>query len=274
MTSHQAAAGGPPPVKTVFALSSWGNAGVPWVMACLNLHPEVRAWSCMHLAPYSPLGRELSPVEYLDALARVGWGQHSACGDVHGVGWDQFAGLHGAFGPAFRRAHLVGHPVNRLAGSLYFSQELGRVWKHQDFLDLWGMSRDDPRAVQARDILGEDGDHIPAHYMINVNSIAAIAGPGGALADPLYRLEALMQSDDAWDGLVRHLSGDSVRDYGDRWRQYEGVVMGTAHQPFAHSPRQVWDDLPEYARRIVAAALTEPSRQAFEALGYDLSFVR
>jgi len=228
----------------------------------------------MNFAPHSPLARDLGAVEYIDAIARLGWPDHDVCGDVHGIGHDQFASLHAAFGETFKGGHLVGHPVPRLAGSLYFSREIGRVWKHAEYLAMWGMEPTDARAQTALAVLGEDGDHIPAHYMINVNSITSICGPDGPLAEPIFKLEALMTQDAEWERMIDHFSGGAVA-YGDTWRELQGVIMGSAHQPFASGdPQTAWDGLPDYAQRMMAAALTPQSRAAFEALGYDLSFIR
>src|SRR5579863_1817547 len=126
-------------MKTLFALTSWGNAGVPWICECINLHRSIHAWSCMSGSSYSPLGRELDPLEYLDAMARLGWADYQACGDVHGISPHRFAEARAAYGDAFRGAHLIAHPVPRLAGSFAFSKAVGRDWKHRDFLALWGI---------------------------------------------------------------------------------------------------------------------------------------
>jgi hypothetical protein len=260
-------------MNTVFAVSSWGNAGVPWVVKCVNLDPRIRSWSCMAYAAHSPMGLNWTPVEYLDALARLGWQDYVACGDVHALGPD-FTDLEKAFGDRFRGGHLMGHPVPRLAGSFAFSRELGRDWKHQDFLRLWNMAPDDPRAVAALEVLGPEGDHVPAHYMVNVNNVVLIADGAGPLREPVFRLEDLMASDRGWTEMIAHLSAGVIEDYGSRWRPMQDVFVGVAHQPFAAGPRAVWDGLPDYVRKMFVVALTDAAREAYTALGYDLSFVR
>jgi hypothetical protein len=259
-------------MKTLFALTSWGNSGVPWILKCLDLHPQVKAWSCLTNASYSPLGRELDAVEYLDGIGRFGWSEASVCGDVHGIGSHEFRRLREAFGDVFRGAHLVAHPVQRLAGSFAFSHDVGRKWNHADFLRLWNMDREDPRAVTARRVLGEDGDHIPAHYMVNANTIGLLCSPEHE-DYPLFTLEGLMAGDEEWDRLISHISAGAIPDFGGLWRPLQGQYVGIAHKPFESSPRAAWDALPGYAQDMVAAAMTDESRQAFEKLGYDLSFV-
>jgi hypothetical protein len=256
-------------MKTVFALTSWGNAGVEWVKECINLHPGIHAWSCMNFAPHSPIQRELTAVEYLDCIARLGWNDYQSCGDVHGVGPDHFPAVRVAFGEEFRGSHLIAHPVPRLAGSLAFSKVVGRDWRHRDFLKNWGMERDHPIARNALSILGEEGDHVPAHYMMNVNSILLVRDTG----DPLFKLEELMTSDEAWAGMIDHLSRGQIGDYAKRWRAKKGVYLGVAHEPFMQPPEAVWRNFPTYVREVFAAMLSEESRHAFEDLGYDLSYV-
>jgi hypothetical protein len=256
-------------MKTVFALTSWGNAGVEWVKECINLHPGIHAWSCMNFAPHSRIQRELTAVEYLDCIARLGWNDYQSCGDVHGVGPDHFPAVRVAFGEEFRGSHLIAHPVPRLAGSLAFSKVVGRDWRHRDFLKNWGMERDHPIARNALSILGEEGDHVPAHYMMNVNSILLVRDTG----DPLFKLEELMTSDEAWAGMIDHLSRGQIGDYAKRWRAKKGVYLGVAHEPFMQPPEAVWRNFPTYVREVFAAMLSEESRHAFEDLGYDLSYV-
>lgn len=261
-------------MPTVFALSSWGNSGVPWIHSCLKLHPKIQAWCCLNYGAYSPLGRALTPAEYVDSLARIGWQDAPVVGDLCGVSWTDFDALTETFGEMFRGGILVGHPVQRLAGSFNFSHEVNRTWSHADFLSMWGMTPDDPRAVAAYSALGDEGDHIPASYMAHVITINQVWGPGGALNAPVYRLEDLLTSDEAWTGMVNHLSGGEIPDYGPMWRQLEGVCPNSAHAPFQSSPREVWDAFPEYVRRTMAAMMTEEARETFEILGYDVSFVR
>jgi hypothetical protein len=261
-------------LKTVFAFTSWGNAGVPWLLACLNSHPQVRAVSCLTHGAYSPLGREIGATDYLDAVGRIGWADKPVCGDVHGVSPHEFPNLHATFGDTFRGCHLVGHPIPRLAGSLAFSKAAGRDWRYRDFLRTWNMDPGDSRATSALVILGEEGDYIPAHYMINVNSVVDVCGVDGPKADPLFSLESLMADDGAWVALLAHLSAGTIAESGGHWEAFRGQLMGIAHQPFGSTPRAVWDGLDEYVRLTVAAHLTDEARAVYEALGYDLSFVR
>jgi hypothetical protein len=261
-------------MNTVFALTSWGNGGVPWIMACLNLHPQIRAYSNLANAVYSPLGRELSASDYLDAMARLNWPDCATVGDVHGVNPGDLASLHRAFGSVFRGGHLTGHPVQRLAGSLYFSRAVGRDWRFKDYLAMWTMTPDHPRARAAFPILGEDGDYIPAAYMQHVNGVTSSCSPTGPLADPLFKIDELLHSDGAWAALIEHLSGGALRDSGGYWKAMEGQVLNVAHEPLTATPREVWDAFDPYVRDVVAGLLTEDARAVYESLGYDLSFVR
>jgi hypothetical protein len=260
-------------MKTVFALTSWGNSGVPWILRCLALNPKIKAWSCLTDASYSPLGRGLDAIDYLEGIGRFGWPEAPVCGDVHGVGLHEFPRLREAFGDIFRGAHLVAHPIQRIAGSFIFSHDVGRKWNHADFLRNWALDWNDPRAVAARQVLGEGGDHIPAHYMMNVNTIALMSDAKDVEEYPLITLEGLMAGDEEWDRLINHFSAGQIPDFQGLWRPLQGQYVGVAHQPFAVSPRAAWEALPDYAREMIAAAMTDESRQAFERLGYDLSFV-
>lgn len=260
-------------MKTVFALTSWGNSGVPWILKCLALNPKIKAWSCLTDPSYSPLNRPMDAIDYLEAIGRLGWPEAPVCGDVHGVGIHEFPRLRQAFGETFRGAHLIAHPIQRIAGSFHFSHVAGRDWKHADFLRNWGLDRDDPRAVAARGVLGEDGDHIAAHYMMNVNTIGLVSRPEDLEQYPLFSLEGLMAGDAEWDRLINHFSAGQIPTFEGLWRPLQGQYFGIAHQPFTMSPQEAWEGLPVYARETIAAAMTDESRQAFERLGYDLSFV-
>ncbi len=260
-------------MKTLFSLTSWGNSGVPWILQCLSLNPRIKAWSCLTDPSYSPLGCALDAIDYLEGIGRFGWPQAPVCGDVHGIGIHEFPRLRQAFGDTFRGAHLVAHPIQRIAGSFHFSHAAGRDWKHADFLRNWALDWDDPRAVTAREVLGEDGDHIAPHYMMNVNTIVLMADPKDNQEYPLFSLEALMAGDEEWDRLINHFSAGEIPTFEGLWRPLKGQYVGIAHQPFTMSPKEAWEGLPIYARDSIAAAMTDESRQAFEGLGYDLSFV-
>ncbi|HYM03204.1 MAG TPA: hypothetical protein VET85_09680 [Stellaceae bacterium] len=59
-------------------------------------------------------------------------------------------------------------------GSLAFSTAAGRDWKHADFLAIRHLDRGHPVAVQARTIVGENGNHVSVNYIMNVNSVSQI----------------------------------------------------------------------------------------------------
>jgi hypothetical protein len=260
----------------MFALTSWGNAGIPWIGKCLNLHPSIHAFINIRAALGSLSGRNLNAAEYLHqiaVLARQNGVEHvehyAVCGDLNGIGPHEFAELKRSFGCNFNGAHLMAHPIPRLAGSLAFSKEVSRHFTHDHFLNLWSLDRDNGISKKLLQILGESGDHIPAHYMMHVNGVIHVVGSA-----PLFRLEELASCDEEWDAMTRYLSGELISDYGPTWRRLEGMFIGVAHQPFSlHDPVAVWRSFSQEIRQVVGTMLTDGAREAYEDLGYDLSFV-
>jgi hypothetical protein len=277
--------------QRLFALTSWGDAGIPWITKCLNLHPSIRAFLNVRARIGAWSGANLGATQYVSAIADLS--SNELCGDVNGISPHEFAELEASFGPAFRGAHLIGPPIVRYAGSLAYSRDAGRHWNHETFLDLWNIDREDPLSLTLLELLGEDGDHVPAHYMMHVNGIVHVLGTA-----PLFRIERLMAEDEEWSRLVSHISGGTIMDYGSSWRPLQGQLIGVAHEPFRMFlppparrfswPRRapagnnlgvdaslaVWDTLPGTTRLVVAEMLSPQARTAYESLGYDPSFIR
>jgi len=65
-------------------------------------------------------------------------------------------------------------------------------------------------------ILGENGDHVPAHYMMHVNGIISIVDSA-----PLFRLEELMTQNDEWAAAVEYLSA-GITDFDYTGRRLKG----------------------------------------------------
>jgi hypothetical protein len=181
----------------------------------------------------------------------------------------EFLELQEAIGAEFRGAHLVAHPIPRFAGSLAISKQMGRHFNHDDFLKLWTLDRSGRVSEMLLQILGENGDHVPAHYMMHVNGISSIVGSA-----PVFRLEELMAKNDEWAAAVDYFSAGSITDFDATWRRLEGVLVGVAHQPFGMGgPLVVWQSLSEVTRRVVSGMLNDTARRVYERLGYDLSFI-
>lgn len=189
---------------------------MPWIAKCLNLHPSMRALLNARGSLNALAKAELTAPQYLEAIGRLSEG-YDVCGDVHGVSPHEFGELSTVFGEAFRGAHAVGPPVLRLAGSLAYSRSVSRRFSHQAFLDLWGLTRDHPLSRALLTLLGEEGDHVPAHYMMHVNGLPLLVGTA-----PTFRIDRLMTEDTEWATLTAHLSGGAVTDFGDAWRRLEG----------------------------------------------------
>jgi len=136
----------------------------------------------------------------------------------------------------------VAHPIQRIAGSFHFSHLAGRDWKHADFIRNWALDWDDPRAVTARQVLGEDGDHIAAHYMMNVNTITLISDPKDMEEYPLFSLEALMAGDEEWDRLIAasrsrsDLSLVTILPFQDRFQAFERLLLNNTPLDLAERP--------------------------------------
>jgi hypothetical protein len=276
--------------QKVFALTSWGYAGIPWITKCLNLHPDIQAFLNVR-SPLNHGSAGLSATEYLKTLANIS-SPEPVCGDVNGISPHEFAELGVSFGEAFRGAHLTGPPILRFAGSLAYSRDVGRHWDHQTFLDLWSIERGTPLSTTLLEILGEDGDHVPAHYMMHVNGIAHLVGTA-----PLFRIDRLMVDDEEWLHLVKCISSGTIVDYGSTWQRLRGEIIGSAHEPFRplapkakrrsswfggkfeaatseiDASSSVWRGFPDQVRRVVAGMLNAEAREQYAALGYDLAFV-
>jgi hypothetical protein len=253
----------------LFALTSWGNAGVPWVAKCLSLHPEIRTFINARGTLARLRQTDVTATEYLRHLADLSSEYYSVCGDIYGVHPHEFLELKETIGDDFLGAHLMAHPIPRFAGSLAVSKQIGRHFSHDDFLKLWHLDRSSPLSEILLRLLDENGDHVPAHYMMHVNGIVTIVHSA-----PLFRLEELMVKDDEWAAAVDYLSGGSITDFNGTWRRLEGVLIGVAHEPFGlNGPLIVWQSLPELTRRVVSAMLNDRARRTYEGLGYDLSFV-
>jgi hypothetical protein len=253
----------------LFALTSWGNAGVPWIAKCLNLHPKIRTFVNARGTLCNLTHKSVTATEYLRHVADLSSEYYSVCGDVHGVSPHEFSELKETIGDHFRGAHLVAHPIPRFAGSLAISKQMGRYFSHDDFLKLWDLDRSRPLSKILLPILGENGDHVPAHYMMHVNGIISIVGSA-----PLFRLEELMAKNDEWASAIDYLSAGSITDYDGTWRRLKGVFIGVAHQPFGMGgPLIVWQSLSGLTRHVVSAMLNDRTRRTYECLGYDLSFI-
>ncbi|TMJ68900.1 MAG: hypothetical protein E6G80_14970 [Alphaproteobacteria bacterium] len=68
-------------------------------------------------------------------------------------------------------------------------------------------------------ILGENGDHVPAHYMMHVNGIISIVDSA-----PLFRLEELMTQNDEWAAAVEYLSA-GITDFDYTERRLKGASL-------------------------------------------------
>ncbi len=203
-------------------------------------------------------GRNIGATEYLHRVIDLS-SYYDVCGDIHGVSPHEFSELNEAFGDRFRGAHLIAHPIVRFAGSLAISKEMGRHFTRQDFLTMWGLDRAHPISVALLPILGENDDHVPAHYMMHVNGIVRIVR-----SQPMFKLEALMGADEEWRAMVDYLSGNTITNFGNTWRQLRGVFIGIAHQPFAvGGPRTVWNSLPPEVKKVVSTILADQARDEY-----------
>jgi hypothetical protein len=260
----------------LFALTSWGHAGVPWIVKCLNLHPGFRAFMNIR-GQLQDIAKAaaLDAVPYLLQLERVsldgsaGEPLYEAIGDVNGVSPHEFLAISAALPDRFSGANLIGHPIARLAGSLAYSKAVDRHFTHSKFLSLWGMAADNELARSLYAILGENGDHVPAHYMMHVNAIQYLLDSA-----PCFHIERLMNGDDEWARLTRYLSGNAIADFGATWRSLEGQTVGVAHNAFAVGPLAAWASFADPVKRTIATMLSPSVRAAYERLGFDLSFVK
>jgi hypothetical protein len=281
--------------RRVFALTSWGAAGMLWIAKCLNLHRDLRAFMHMRDSLGQLAGSSVTATQYLQLIGTLS-SHYEVCGSVFGISPHEFSELEGNL-PLFKGAHLIGPPILRYAGSLAYSRNVGRHWNHQHFLDLWGLKRGERLSEMLLEILGEDGDHVPAHYMVHV--INNVTVPHAA---PFFRLERLMTEDEEWETFVGYISGGTITDFGHSWHQLRGKLISIAqeHEPFRAIAREavdrssrrgfnrrrsrgdaagfnasfeVWNLMPSTTQEVISAMLTPEARQAYANLGYDLSFV-
>jgi hypothetical protein len=70
--------------------------------------------------------------------------------------------LRDTFGEHCALALLVGHPIQRYAGSIAFSKEIGRHWTRDHLRELWAPEPFDSLFGSITDILRPDDDHVRA----------------------------------------------------------------------------------------------------------------
>lgn len=257
--------------RFIFGMSSWGHAGIPWIAACLNEHPEIHAEYASRDEYALAYKAEIDAYQFM-LIAANKFPDSRVNGHVIDYGWRDFAMLRQRLGPRFYGCYFMAHPVLRLAGSIAISKEVNRKWNHDDFVRIFGLSADDPAAQRPLRLFGADADYIPVHYVFRINDMATYID-----LNAMVRFEELWSRDDAWHKLVLKISGGTITDFGDRWRKYEGACVGPANgvaqAPLLQNPKDVWDSFPQYTRDQMAALLSDEARILHEKLGYDLSFV-
>jgi hypothetical protein len=260
------------PVK-LFAVVSWGNAGTHWLGRMLNAHPEV---FCLHnlrrkAEPggmfQKPLVRFLArrargPRPYMELLRRVAR-DYRLAGDVHGVDLHETAALRRAHGGRIRFAAVTRHPVLRVRSHLQ-QHALGR---HRPWLGQGGLRRSVPDDLLP--LLADEERLFFVHVMRLVSRLPAEQAVG-----PVFCMERLTRERAELDRLLGHLSQGELSFPDHAFDEDWSAPTARHAAPSAtRKPEEVFAALEPWQRTCFQRLLDPGAREAYESLGYDLSFL-
>lgn len=249
----------------LFGVITWGNAGSMWLARLLNSHPGI---VCLHHLKgqwADILGQKrIDDVRYFDVIARQGRA-YALAGDVHGVELESLARLKARHGDRFRAAVLVRHPLPRILSHLRSVSEKGRRYYGLNYRALRrGLS------PGLREVLHDEERLFFVHVMGLVNRVVAEQD-----AAPVFTLEDLSREPSGLARLLAHLSDGSVSagPLLDSEVWHRPVNSRFPEATAGRDPRAAFDALPDWGRAAFSALLDPAARAAYDALGYDLSFV-
>jgi len=257
----------------LFAVHSWGNAGVVWVGRLIGAHPECLAlpFGRQSAAALTPAIDGATPpvglVPYFEFVERLGV-DRALAGSLGDTGPGEFAELTVRFGNAFRGFGLIGHPIIRAASSINFCRCVGRSMSFEEFAREWGFAADHPILRAANQTFGPKGDYIAAHYLMHVNG-----APGGSAFGPLYDIQELMVSAERRDEMLGYASDGALSFSGVDLACLLERYVGIAHGVFQYSLQEIWDAFAPEVRQGFRALLTEEARAFYADRGYDLSLL-
>lgn len=249
----------------LFGVVTWGNAGSMWLAKLLNSHPGI---FCLHHLKgqwADILGQKrLDDLRYYEVIERQA-SAYDLAGDVHGVELEGLPRLERRYGERFRAAVLVRHPVPRILSHLGSVAEKGRPYYDLNYRRLRrGLSS------ELRTLLNDEERLFFVHVMGLVNRVVVERD-----AAPVFTLEDLSQDRSSVARLLDHLSAGSLDPGnlldGEAW--HRPVNSRFSEAPPDRDPRAAFDALPDWGRIAFAALLEPAARDAYEALGYDLSFI-
>lgn len=248
--------------EKIFVLTSWGNSGVNWVYKCLNLYPNIRAFCGTRKVIQKTQG--FSVCDYLRELVKLSHG-YEVIADIHSVSPHEFPFIQNEIGKAFFGAHLIANPIQRIAGSMRISEEMGRNWDLNYFCDMWKIDEEDEFVQIAKKIIGPKGNYVPVSYIKHLNSITLLPKES-----EFFHLDKLMTDHSHWKSLFDFLLIKNEKTMDDRWKQFEGEFFGIAHEPFKEEVEQTWEGFDNKTKALFKSLVSEETLNIYEDFGYNL----
>lgn len=248
---------------SLFAIVSWGAAATHWLSKVLNAHPDVL---CLHNT-HSHWARKsgsarVDDLTYMQIIHRAAQGYRLA-GDCHGISGTSIARLRSQWKDRFRSAVVVRHPIPRLASAWNLATKT-RFQYHE-------LDHDRLRASAPSELrwLKSEGDFVFLHLAGMINSIQTDDKIG-----PIYKMEDLVVDQDQVRSLLRFLSAEQL-DFDPALPEavFRQELVSHSGKDAPRDPELVFQSLSGWQKEIFTAVFESRSRQIYESLGYDFSFL-
>lgn len=249
--------------QRLFAIICWGNSGSQWLSKLLNSHPEVL---CFHHVKGQwgdvTTSRRIDNLSYMELIARQGR-PYQLSGDIHGIDIESVESLKQHFGCQLTLASLVRHPVLRVRSHLAGVQKRGLGYYRIRYRKLRSTL-----PAELRTLLSTKERLFFVHVMGLVNRVRAEAALG-----PVYTLESLSSDFSQVKRLLETISNKELEPIDglnlDLWQR----PLNSHTQEQQASPPDVFATFSEWQRVAFARLLHPESREIYNHLGLDLSFI-